>query len=135
MVVRGSKDAQIVCSGDGSAVLWLRITNGSSVLGNGSFLRVIAGFGTNQKPFVAQNGVNVGYRALKNVEEGPGVEVWLLEVEVDLSSESLGLGYKVRNSFGLQSIGNLVIQLDFRLEDVGSGPRLGEGQACSAIEY
>ena len=113
----------------------MRVTNGSGILGKSSFLRVVASLRADQEAFVAENAVDVGYRALENVEESAGVEVRLLEVEVELGTEGLRLGGEVCDSFGLQSVGDLVVQLDFRLEDVCGGPHLGQGQACTMVKY
>lgn len=43
---------------------------------------------------MAEDTVDVGNRALENVEESAGVEVRLLEVEVELGTEGLRLGVK-----------------------------------------
>lgn len=84
---------------------------------------------------MAEDTVDVGNRALENVEESAGVEVRLLEVEIELGTEGLRLGGEVCDSFGFQSVGDLVVQLDFRLEDVCSGPHLGQRQACTMVKY
>ena len=46
VVVGGSKHAQVVRGSDGGGVFRLRVTNGSGVLRDSSFLRVVASFRT-----------------------------------------------------------------------------------------
>ena len=133
MVVGGSKNAQIVRGSDGGSVFRLRVTNGSGVLRDSSFLRVVASLRTNQEAFMAEDAVNVGYGALEDVEESAGVEVRLLEVEVELGTEGLRLGNEICDGFRLHSIGDLIVQLNLCLKDVGGGPHLGQGQACTTV--
>lgn len=41
---------------------------------------------------------------------------------------------EICDSFGFQSLGDLVVKLQLREENIAGGPRLGEGQACTFIK-
>ena len=130
VVVRSGEDAQVVSSGDGSAVGRGVVANGGGVAGDGSLLDIVAGGGTSEETLVADNGVNVGGRALEEVEESTAVEVALLEVEVELGAAGVGGGEEREDTLGLETLGEVVGHLDLGLKGVGSVPGLGEGQAC-----
>lgn len=135
MVVRGGEDAQVVGGDDGGGVEGLLVANTEGVLGDGGLLDVVAGLGTDEETIVADDGVEVGGWALQEVEEGTGVEVGLLEVQVELDALGLGGGEEVAENLSLEALGDVVVQLDLGLEGVGSVPGLGDGQACASIDY
>lgn len=129
MVVAGGEDGQVVASGDGSGVLGNAVANGGGVLGDGGLLDVVATLSTDEEALVAENSVEVGGGAVEEVEEGTGVQVGLLEVEVELSTLGL-LGREVLGQdLSLETLGDVVVELELGVEGVGSGPSLGEGKA------
>lgn len=63
------------------------------------------------------------------------MEVGLLEVQVGLGAVRLGLGHVVSDQLGLQALGELVVEFDLGVQDIGRGPSLGEGQACASVKH
>jgi hypothetical protein len=132
VVVRGSKDAQVVGGSDGSAVLGTGIADGGAVGSDGSLVNVVASAGTGKETLVADNGVDVGSGALEEVEECTAVEAGLLEEQVELGALSSGGGEEVEETLELKALGDSVVDLELGVESVGGVPGLGEGQACEA---
>lgn len=130
VVVRGGKDAQVVGGGDGSAVKRGSIANGGAVGGDGGLVDVVAGAGTGEEALVADDGINVGGRALEEVEESTAVEAGLLEEQVELGTLGSGGGEEVEETLELEALGEGVVNLELGVEGVGGVPGLGEGQAC-----
>lgn len=79
---------------------------------------------------MAQHGIDIRGRTLEEVKEGAGVEVGLLEEEVQLCAFGLGGREVVCQDFGLQALSEGVVELDFGVEGVGGRPGLGESEAC-----
>ena len=129
MVVAGGEDAQVVASGDGSGVLGNAVADSSSVLGDGGLLDVIATLGTDEEALMAENSVEVGAGAVQEVEEGTGVQVRLLEEEVELGTLGLLSGLVLGEDLSLETLGDVVVKLELGVERVGGGPSLGEGEA------
>lgn len=84
---------------------------------------------------MADDGIEVGGWALQEVEEGTGVEVGLLEVQVELNALGLGGGEEVAENLSLEALGDVVVELDLGLKSVGGVPCLGDGQACASMCY
>jgi hypothetical protein len=135
VVVRGGEHAQVVGGGDGGGVLGHRVSDRSGVSRDGSLLDIISGFRTNQETLVSQHGVDGGGRPLEEIEEGTAVEVGLLEVQVGLGAVGLGLGQVVSDQLSLEALGELVVEFDLGVQDIGGGPSLGEGQACASVKH
>lgn len=129
VVVAGGEQRQVVAGGDGSGVLWNAVADGSGVLGDGSLGDIVATLSTDQEALVAENGVEVGSGAVQQVEEGAGVQVGLLEVEVELGTLGLLGGLVLGQDFSLEALGNVVVQLKLGVQGVGGGPSLGQGEA------
>lgn len=129
MVVAGGEERKVVASGDGSGVLGNAVTDGSRVLGDGGLVDVVTTLGTDKEAFVAENSVEVGGRAVKEVEERTSVQVGLLEVEVELGALGLLSGLVLGKDLSLEALGNVVVELELGVQSVGGGPRLGEGEA------
>ena len=78
---------------------------------------------------MSEYGIDVGGRALEEVEEGAEVEVGLLVEEVHLSAVGLFGWYVIRENFGFKALGELIFELDLSIERVGRRPGLGQSQA------
>ena len=129
VVVAGREDSQVVSSLDSGGVLRNAVADGSGVLGDGGLLDIVATLGTDEEAFVAKNGIEVSRGAVEEIEESTSVQVGLLEVKVELSTLGL-LGREVLgNDLSLETLGNVVVELELGVEGVGSSPRLGEGEA------
>jgi hypothetical protein len=129
VVVRGSKDAQLVRGSDGSALLRSSIADGSIVRGELGSVDIVASAGTGEEAVMADDGVDVGGRALEQVEEGTAVEVGLLEVQVELGTLGGGGGEEVEETLELEALGEGVSDLELGVEGVGRVPGLCEGEA------
>lgn len=135
MVVASREDAQVVASSDGSSVLGNAVANGSGVLGDGGLLDVVATLSTDKETLVAENSVEVGGRAVEEVEEGTSVQVGLLEVEVQAGTLGLLGGEVLGEDLSLQTLGNVVVELELGVEGVGGSPSLGEGETCPGTKH
>jgi len=135
VVVASREEAQVVGSGDGSGVLGKAVANSSRVLGDGGLLDIVASLSTDEEALVAENGIEVGSGSLEEVEESTGVQVGLLEVEVQLGTLGLGAWQVLGDDFGLQTLGDVVVQLKLGLKGVGGGPCLGEGEAWAGTNH
>lgn len=129
MVVAGGEDSQVVGSGDGSRVLGNAVADGSGVLGDGGLLDIVATLSTDKETLVAENSIEVGGGAVKEIEESTGVHVGLLEVEVELSTLGLLSREILGEDLSLETLGDVVVKLELGVEGVGGSPGLGEGKA------
>ena len=86
VVVAGSEDAQVVGGGNGSAVCGSNVADGGTVTSDGSLLNIVTSRGTGKETLVANDSINVGSRALEEIEEGTTVESRLLEGKVELGA-------------------------------------------------
>lgn len=128
VVVAGGENAQVVASGDGGSVLGNAVADGSGVLGNGSLLDVVATLSTDNKTLVAEDSVEVGSGAAEEVEESTGMQVGLLEVEVELGTLGLLGGEVLGEDLSLETLGDVVVELELGVEGISGGPSLGEGE-------
>lgn len=135
VVVAGGEDAQVVTSGDGGSVLGNAVANGSGVLGDGGLLDIVATLSTDKEALVAEDSVEVGGRAAEKVEEGTGVQVWLLEVEVESSTLGLLVGEVLGDDLSLETLGDVVVELELGVESVGGGPSLGKGETWPGNQH
>lgn len=133
MVVAGGEEGQVVAGGDGSGVLGNAVADGSRVLGDGGLVDVVATLSTDEEALVAENGVEVGGGAVQEIEEGTGVQVGLLEVQVELGTLGLLSGLVLGEDLSLEALGDVVVELELGVEGVGGGPSLGEGEASGRI--
>jgi len=135
VVVGGGEDAEVARGNDGGGVEGLLVADTEGVAGDGGLLDVVTGLGADEETVVADDGVEVRGWAVQEVEEGTGVEVGLLEVQVELDALGLGGGEEVAQDLGLEALGDVVVELDLGLEGVGSVPGLGDGQACASVDH
>jgi hypothetical protein len=135
VVVASGEERQVVAGSDGSGVLGNAVADSSGVLGDSSLVDVVATLSTDEESLVAENGVEVSGRAVQEVEEGTGVQVGLLEVEVELGTLGLLSGQVLGEDLSLEALGDVVVKLELGVESVGSGPRLGESKAWSGGVY
>lgn len=135
MVVAGGEEGEVVAGSDGSGVLGNAVADGSGVLGDSGLVDVVATLSTDEESLVAEDSVEVGGRAVQQVEEGTGVQVGLLEVKVELGTLGLLSGLVLGEDLSLEALGDVVVELELGVEGVGGGPRLGEGEAWSWGAY
>lgn len=133
LVVRGGEDVQGVGGSDGSVVSAGGISDGSRVPGDGSLLHIVSNLTTNNKALVAQDGIGESTDSTAGVQvtEDTTVEVGLLVVKVDLLALVARGGVEVGQNLGLQAAGEGVVKLNLGGEQVGSVPRLRDGDACA----
>lgn len=128
MVVAGGENAQVAASSDGGSVLRNAVADGSGVLGDGSLLDIVATLSTDNEALVAEDSVEVGSGATEEVEESTSVQVGLLEVEVELGALGLLGGKVLGEDLSLETLGNIVVELELGVESISSSPSLGEGE-------
>lgn len=124
VVVRGGEGGEVAETVEGDGVLGGRVAKSTSVAGDGTGLDVVRALGTDKEAVVANNGVGGEGGALEDVGGGTGVERGLL---VDGSEDGTLLrlgGVEGGSKVKLQSLGDLVLELDLGAEDVGGGPSL-----------
>lgn len=131
VVVGSGEDAALVGGGDGSGPGGLLETNSGGKGGDAGLLDIVTGGGTGEEALVADDGVDVGGRALEQVGEGAEVELGLLEVQVELGALLLALGQEGEGTLELKALGDVVGGLDLGLEGVQGVPCLGDGKAWS----
>lgn len=122
MVVCSREDAQVVGRSDRCSVCRNRVSDSKRVAGKRCLRDIIAHRSTEQETILTNNNIDVGGRALDDIEESTGVEVGLLEVEVCLCAIGLGGRQEVAQELGLQTLGNSVIELKLGIKNVGSVP-------------
>lgn len=133
MVVACGEDAQVVARGDGCAVHAVLVANGSGVASDGCLLDIVTGFTTDDEALVADDGVDCCGRAFEQVDEGTHVEGGLLEVEVELAGEVLGVGLEGAESLNLEALGNVLLELKLGVKCVEGRPGERAGDACCAV--
>ena len=123
MIITGSEDAQVAGCDNRSSVLGSDVSDGRRVSGDGSLLDTVTSGGTYQEAILADHSINVGGWALEEVEESAGVQVGLLESQVELSG---GFGLCPRNdgteNLGLQALCDGLVELNLSVKAVGGGP-------------
>lgn len=130
MVISSREDAQVAGSSDRSSVLSGGVSNGGGVTSDGSLFNAVTGRCSNQETILADNSIDVGSWALKEVEESTGVQVRLFEVQVELSTLGLGLGEERTKNLSLQTLGNGVVELNLGVESIDGVPGLGDSNSC-----
>lgn len=129
MIIAGREDAQVVRCSDSSGIGWLRVSSSQGVSCDGSFANIIATFSTDNESFVSNTCVEGRDRTLEEIGEEASVDVWLLVVQVEFAAVCRLGREVVGEDFGLQTLGHIVLELDFGVELIGRGPRLGQGEA------
>lgn len=122
VVIRSREDAQVVGSSDSSSVLRGRVSDCSRVVCDGRLLDIIASGRTSQEAILTNNSIDVGGRALQEIEKGTAVEVRLLEVQVDFCAVLLGGREEGAQELCLESLGNCVIELNLGVKRVDCVP-------------
>ena len=87
-------------------------------------------FRSGEEALVAESNVNGSGGALQQIEESTSVDVGLLEVDVGLGTVRLVGRAVVSEEFELEALSDLVVKLKLGVERVGSGPGLGQNNAC-----
>jgi len=134
VVVRSSEGGEVSETVEGDGVVRGGVTESTGVSGDGTGGDIVRSLGTNKETVSANNSVGGEGGALEEVDGSPGVEGRLL-VDGSKDGRLLGLGgVKGGSEVQLQSLGDLVLQLDLGSEEVGGGPSLGEGQAVLEVD-
>lgn len=130
VVVGGGEDAQVVGGNDGGGVKWLLVTDTEGVASDGGLLDIVTGLSSDEETIMSNDGVNGGGWTLQEIEESAGVEVWLLEVQVELDALGLGGWEERAENLSLESLGDGVVELELGLQSVGGVPGLGDSGSC-----
>lgn len=127
MIVTSCEDVQVAGGGDGCSVLGDGVSDCGRVAGDTAVNDVVANFSTSEKTIVAKDNITAKCRALEEIDEGAGVEEGLAIMEVKFGALRLGGGEEVGNDFGLQALGESVVELDLCVEGIEGCPGLGQG--------
>jgi len=126
VVIRGSKDVQVVRGRNGSSVLGNAVANSCGVFGNLPAFDIIAYLSARKKSVMANDGIAIEGGTFQHIEERTGVEERLTKMEVQLGTRALtGGGEKLGDDLGLQTVGDGVIKLNLGVQSIESRPRLG----------
>lgn len=128
MVVARGEDGQVVGGGDGSGIGALAVTGCESILGDRGLADIISTFCADEETLMAESQVEACSWALQEVGEQPGVDVGLLVEEVEFTAIRALCGQVVGEHLRLQTLGQVVLQLQFGIEAVRRCPRLGESE-------
>lgn len=129
MVIACGEDAQVVRGRDRRRIAALAIPSRKSVLGNGGFSDIVATLRADEETLVAQCDIEGRGRAFKDVGEQAGVDVGLLVQDVKFAAVGGFCGEVVGQDFSFEAFGQVVFEFEFRVETVGGGPGLGEGES------
>ena len=135
MIIWGRENIQIICGCDGGAILRRCVTDGGRIFRDWSFLDIITSLSANQETLMTKHSIDVGGRAFQDVEKGSGMKTWLLEMKIKLSTKFLCTWHKIRKHLGSQPFRDLVIQLKFCVENIGSRPGLRYSQTWGEQAY
>lgn len=131
MIVTSCEDVQVAGGGDGGgdgcSVLRDGVSDCGRVAGDTAGNDVITDFGTGEETIVAEDDITAKCGALEEVDEGAGVEEGLAIMEVEFGALGLGGGGEIGNDFGLQALGESVVELDLCVEGIEGCPGLGQG--------
>jgi len=134
VIIARSEGREVAQSVQSHSVFGCREPYGSGIPGDGARGNVVGRFSTYEKTVPAYNGVGGEARALEEVNGGPGVQAGLL-VDSSQNSSFLGFGRVERSlQVELQTLGDLVLELELRSEEVGGGPSLGKDQPILKVD-
>jgi len=138
LVVRSGNDGEVLGADKGSGEGRGLVAETERVAGDGGLLDVVASLTTDEEAIGAgghvNNGVEVAVREAV-VDESAGVDVGVLEGEVDLLGGAVGLAWvpevlEVDLDAGVGEVG----ELELGVEEGCGGPGLGDGEACIVVE-
>jgi hypothetical protein len=82
---------------------------------------------------VTKGGINLSCGSLEEIEKGTGLEVRLLEVQVELCALGLGVRKELSDDLGLNTSSQCVVELNLGIESVERGPRLRQSNTCDNV--
>ena len=133
MVIARSQHAQIIARRNRTTVQRCRVAQRSRVPRHRRLLQVIARLTAHHKALVCDGDIGGGVHVAAGRvvgEEAADVGRALLEVEGELVGLCAVLGGEGGEELGFQAVGEGVVELDLRVDDVGGGEGLGDGDAC-----
>ena len=130
LVVRSGKNAQVLHGNERGGEGRGLVAETSTVAGDGGLGDVVASLSTGNETLVADGGVDEGVDVASSavVEESAGVEVGLLEGQVELlGGLAGGVGVEEVLELGLDGLRHEAGELNLGVEEGGGGPALGNG--------
>lgn len=133
-VVVGSRvGRQVAQAVEGDGVVWGVVAGSDVVPGDLGALDVVRGLSTSQEAVTSDNSISSESRALEEVQVLTGVEAWLLVSGREESVLGLLVWQQGRDELELETLGNVVLELNVVAENVGGGPGLSQGKAVLAV--
>jgi len=126
MVVRGGEETQIAERVESDGIIRSAITKSTGISRDSAVVDVVVGLGTQQESVTSENNVAGDVRSVEEVKASPGMITWLLEGDVEQAAVDSLIGMQAGVSFELQTLCELVFDLQLGAEDVVSRPRVRE---------
>jgi len=134
VVVRSREGAHVPETVEGNSVFRSTVAKSSSVTGNASLGNVVSAFSTEKETVTTEDRVSGERRALEDIKEGTGVETGLLVDGVQDGVFGAFVGVESRVDLKFEALGDLVLDLNGTLENVGRRPGFGEGEAVLGVD-
>lgn len=135
LVVGGGGDGQVLATDEGSGEGRGLVAETEGVAGDGGLLDIVASLTTDEETLVAGGHVKDGVKVAVGkavVDESAGVDVRVLEGEVELLGGAVGLaGVPEVLEVNLDASAGDVGELDLGVEEGSGGPGLGNGDVCA----
>jgi hypothetical protein len=133
MMITCRKSFEIIVCLDSCGVLAVGVSHGSSILGDLPIHNIIPNITTQEEPLVRHNRIGGKCGTLKQVQEGTAMESLLSVMNTYFGI----LGYNARqkgcSNFEFDATSNLIVELDFGVESVGSRPALSQGDSTVGV--
>lgn len=133
VVVGGRVGGEVAETVEGDCVLWCVVAGGEVVSGDLATLYVVRGLSTCEESIATDDCVCGEDGSLEEVEVLSGVDTWLLEGGGEEGGLCLLVWEERGDELELESLCDVVLELDVVSEDVGGGPGLGEVESVLLV--
>lgn len=133
VVVAGRVGAQVAQTVEGDGIVGSVEASTKVVSAQLTILDIVAGFSTGKEAITSEDSISSERGALEEVKVLTGVQTGLLVGGGEKSVLSLLVGHQGGHQLELESLGNVVLELNVVAEHVGSRPCLGESHAVLSV--
>ena len=134
VVVRGREDLEGVVGVKSNRVLGGGVTGSGTETGDGSTGNIVSDITSEQETLTTDNDITSEGGALEEINIGTGVEAQLLVVDANLGVLLALGGEETSDNIQLQTLGDLVLELDLGGKEVTGGPGLSDGQTVLEVD-